>query len=301
VKEISLFFRLSRPLFLVAVFVLYALGAGIAHYLGINIDWSAYFLGQAWVSLLQLSTTYLNEYYNSPADQVNPNRTFLTGGSNALGEGKLSPRIALISALTCLAILASLTVVIIANQNPSLLIYLIMGIAFLGAFFYSSPPLKLEASGYGELVVSVLVAFLVPAFAFVLQAGSFHRLLAMTSFPLVALHLAMLLVFELPDFATDIKFEKRTMLVRMGWQNGMVLHNILVLSAYLLLLLARIYGYPGFAVLAGMLTLPIGIYQVWQMRNIANGAKPNWTLITTGASALFVSAAYLLAFSFWTN
>jgi 1,4-dihydroxy-2-naphthoate octaprenyltransferase len=280
---------------------LYALGAGVAHYLGVIIDWQTYMLGQIWVSLLQLSTQYLNEYYNEPADRENPNRTYLTGGSNALGPGKLPRRVALMAALTCLAFLASMTVVLISRSNLSPQAYLIMGLAFIGAFFYSTPPIRLEASGYGELSTSVIVAFMVPAYAFVLQAGELHRLIAMTAFPLTALHMAMLLAFDLPDYAIDAKFEKRTLMVRLGWQNGMTFHNVLILSAFLMLLLASSFGYPRFALLAGMLPLPVGLFQIWQMRNIANGVKPNWNALTIGALALFASMAYLLAFAFWTN
>ena len=300
-KNIKLFIKLSRPLFLFAVAILYALGVGIAHYLGEKINWETYVLGQVWVSLLQLSTTYLNEYYNAWADRENPNRTYLTGGSNALGEGKLDPRFALISALTTLAFLASLTVVLAYRIQPPLETYFILILAFIGAFFYSTPPLRLEASGYGELIVSVIVAFLVPLFAFILQEGSLHRLIAMTTFPLVLLHIAMLIAFELPDYATDLKYEKRTLLIRLGWQNGMTLHNILIIFAFLLLLLARVFGYPRFALLAGLLSMPVGLFQIFQMRNIANGGKPNWNMLIIGAASLFVITAYLLAFTFWTN
>ena len=300
-KFILNYLRLSRPLFLFGVALLYALGVGIAHYLGVRISWDTYVIGQIWVSLLQLSATYFNEYFNAAADRTNPNRTYLTGGSDALGPGKIPPIVSLVSAMACLTVLASLTVILISKFNPPLVVYFIMTFAFLGALFYSTPPVRLESTGYGELIVSVLVAFFVPYFAFVLQEGSSHRLLAMTSFPLVTLHLSMLLAFEFPDYATDLKFDKRTLLVRIGWQNGMLLHNILILWSFLLLLLASVFGYPRFAVFVGMLPIPLGIFQIFQMRNIAKGAKPNWTMLTTGAAALFMLTAYLLAFTFWTN
>jgi 1,4-dihydroxy-2-naphthoate octaprenyltransferase len=300
-KTIQLFIKLSRPFFLLGVAVLYILGAGIAHYLGTTIDWNAYFLGQAWVLLLQLGAQYLNEYFNAAADQANPNRSVLTGGSGAIGPGQLPRRVALLAALTCLAGLASLTVILISVLKPPPEIYLILVLAFLVSFFYSTPPIKLEASGYGELTTTALVAFMVPSFAFILQTGQMHRLLAMSGFPLAALMMAMLLAFELPDYATDLKFGKSTLMVRLGWQNGMSMHNILILSAYLVLLLASLFNYPWFATVAGLLTLPMGIFQLWQMRSIANGAKPNWNLLTIGALALFGSMAYFVAYAFWTH
>jgi len=300
-RSLLLFIRLSRPLFLAGTAVIYALGVGIAHYLGVPLDWGVYALGQAWVFLLQLSTQYFNEYYDSLADQENNNRTFITGGSDTLGEGKLPRRVALMAALTCLAFLASLTVVLIARANPSPATYLIMGLAFLGSFFYSTPPVRLEATGYGELTTSFMIAFLLPAFAYLLQAGELNRLVAMSAFPLFALHMAMLLAFELPDYPNDLKFDKRTIMVRLGWERGVMLHNIMILSAFLLLLLAGAFGYPWFALLSGLLSLPIGLFQFWQMRSIAHGAPVNWNGLTIGAAALFISMAYFIAFAFWTN
>ncbi|MBN2548946.1 MAG: prenyltransferase [Anaerolineales bacterium] len=300
-ESLRLFIRLTRPIFLLGAAMLYALGVGIAHYLGARVDLLVYLLGQAWVSLLQLSAQYLNEYFNAPADQNNPQRTFLTGGSGAIGPGKLDRQVALMAAYTCLAVLASLTVLIIARIKLGAPVYLIMALAFLGALFYSTPPIKLEGTGYGELVTSVLLAFMVPAFAFLLQEGELHRLVAMSAFPLTAMHLAMLLAFELPDYATDLKYGKRTLLVRIGWQNGMLMHNLLILSAFLLLGAASLFGYPSFAMWSGLLALPIGLVQIWQMRRVADGAKPNWNALTVIALTSFSLMVYLITFSFWIN
>lgn len=300
-ETIRLFVRLSRPLFLVGAALLYALGAGIAHYLGVRINWDLYISGQLWATLLQLSTHYLNEYYDAPGDQKNENRTPLSGGSGAIGPGKLPRQVALIAGLSCLAVLASFTVLFIAWIQPSDLVYLIMVLGFLGAFFYSVPPIKLEASGYGELTTTVLLTFLLPAFSYSLQTGELHRLVAMTAFPLAALHLAMFLAYQLPDYLADVKSDKKTLMVLVGWQAGMALHNILILSAYLLLILAATFGYPWFATWPALLTLPIGIFQIIQMRRIASGSKPQWNFLVIGALALFGLTAYLITFSFWIN
>jgi 1,4-dihydroxy-2-naphthoate octaprenyltransferase len=232
---------------------------------------------------------------------VNPNRTLLTGGSGALGPGKLPRRVALMAATVCLALLASFTVLLMATGALTPVSYTIMALAFLGAFFYSTPPVHLEASGYGELTSSVLVGLMVPGFAFALQEGELHRLIAMVGFPLVASHLAMLVAFSLPDYSNDEKFEKRTLLVRMGWQTAMFLHNVMILAAFVVLLGARAFGFPTFAAVAGLLSLPVGLFQIWQMNRIANGAPVRWNVLTIGAAAQFILLAYMLAFAFWTN
>ena len=300
-RSIRLLFILSRPLFLFGGVLVYALGAGIARYLGAPIDWGLYILGQIYVTTMQLSAHYLNEYYDSPVDRDNPNRTPFSGGSGAVGEGKLSRETVMWASLTTLTILASLTVVLVKVAAVSPLLITIVVLAFLASFFYSVPPVRLAYSGYGELTTSILVANLVPIFAFVLQYQELHRLLAMSTFPLTSLHLAMMITFEFPDYFNDIKHDKLTLLVRVGWQRGMILHNILILSAFLLLGLGATFGLPLAIVLPALIPLPLGLLQIWQMRRIDAGAKPNWTTMGFTAVVLFASVAYLLAFTFWTR
>jgi len=207
----------------------------------------------------------------------------------------------LLSAVACLTITASFTVLLLRDASPSSATVLIMALSFLGAFFYSVPPVRLAGTGYGELSTSILVANFLPAFALLLQTGDLHRLVAMSTFPLTSVHLAMMLAFELPDYATDLKNEKRTLLVRLGWQNGMSLHNALIASAYLLLVLAVSFGMPFMIALPVLLTFPLGLLQIWQMRRIARGIRPNWNAITITPVALFVLMTYLLSYTYWTR
>jgi 1,4-dihydroxy-2-naphthoate octaprenyltransferase len=300
-KNLLLFIRLSRPLFLLGGVLMYALGGGIVHYLGVSLDWTVYWLGQAWVTMLQLSAQYLNEYFDAEQDRQNTNRTPFSGGSGALGPEGLPRRTALLAAYGCLAVAASLTVLIISQNKASAATVTIMSLGFIGAIFYSVPPIRLSTTGYGELTVSIMVANLVPAFAFLLQTNELHRLLAMSTFPLVLIHLAMMLAFELPDYAADIRAEKRTLMVRMGWERGMSLHNLLILCTYLTLGAAVLFGLDFFIALPALLTFPLGLLQIWQMRRIAEGATPNWAALTLTGVALVAVMGYLLAFAFWTR
>lgn len=296
-----LFVRLSRPVFLIGAVLIYALGVGIARYLGYTIDWGLYILGQAWVTSLQLATHYLNEYFDSPADARNTNRTFFSGGSGTLGEDGLPREVALWGGVVSLTAATSFTAMLMRADGFSPSLVIVMGLIFLGAFFYSVPPVRLVASGYGELTTSIVVAVLVPALAFLLQVGELHRLVAMTTTPLVFLHLAMMLAFELPDYAIDLKFDKLTLMVRLGWERGMTLHNLLILSAFVLLALALIFGLPTAVALPAFLILPLGLFQIWYMTRIAAGAKPHWNILGLMAVLLFGLTAYMLAFAFWTR
>lgn len=300
-RTLWLLIRLSRPHFLLGGFLMYGLGACIALYLGKSVDLSVYLLGQAWGTMLQLSTHYLNEYFDAPADSDNTNRTFFTGGSGAIGPGKLPRATAFWAGVVCLATTATLTVMLIRTASPSPATLFIMALIFLGAFLYSVPPVRLESSGYGELTTSILVANLVPAFSLLLQTGDLTRLLAMATFPLTPLHIAMLLAFELPDYANDVKHGKRTLLVRLGWQLGMRLHNILILVSFLLLGLAILQGLPSRIALPIFMVLPLGLLQIYVMYRIENGARPHWPSLTLTAILLFGLVASLLTYSFFIH
>jgi 1,4-dihydroxy-2-naphthoate octaprenyltransferase len=123
----------------------------------------------------------------------------------------------------------------------------------------------------------------------------------MTTFPLTALHLAMVIIFGLPDFAQDLKLQKLTLLARMGWREGMTFHNILILVAYLLLGLAATFGLPPLIAIPAILTLPLGLLQIWQLSRIAAGSKPNWVTLRLTAMTIFIATTYLLTYAFWTR
>jgi len=298
-NSFRLFVKLSRPLPIVGGWLTFSLGTGIARYLGAPVDWGVYLLGQGWVTLLQLSTHYLGSYFAHPADATNERRTPFSERSDALGPGKLPRNFALWAGISCLSIAASLTVLLLSITGVTPAVYLMMALIFLGVLSYSIPPLKLASSGYGELLISILIANLVPALAYLLQAGVWSRLLPMTTFPLLLLHLAMMLAFEFPDYATDSKYQKSTLLVRIGWQRGMLLHNLLLLGSFALLGVAWALGLPTPIVLPALIVLPVAAFQVWMMSRIENGAPPNWLIFTVAAAAIFGLTAYLLAYSFW--
>jgi 1,4-dihydroxy-2-naphthoate polyprenyltransferase len=301
VQKITLFLQLSRPVYLIAAALTYALGVGIARYLGYPVDLGLYILGQAWVIFMQLSTHYIDEYFEAPKYVNKPHQTLFSTRSGAIGPGKLTRNTALIAAATCLSITASLTVLLLQFLPVSPLLVFLLFLIFFCAIFYSLPPFDLASSGYGELIYSILVANLIPAFALFIQLGDLHRLLIMTTFPLTFMHMAMMISLDFPDYATNLKYEKITMLVRLGWQNGMLFHNLLILTAYLLLGMAMTFGLHPAIGLPPFLSLPLALLLIWVMRRIAAGSKPNWKAITFGIVALFISTTYLLAFSFWTR
>lgn len=300
-QDIRLFIRLTRPVSLLVGTLLYVLGAGIARYLGTGIDWNVLFVGLLWLLMLQLSTHFLFDYFIDPQTRIRDYKSVFKAGSGALGPGKLPRPVALWGSLVFLTIAASFTVLLLQSANMSPATIAILVLLVLGVFVYTTPPMRVASSGYGELLLSIFLAIAFPAWAFLLQVGDFHRLLPMSSFPLAALFLAMVITFDLQDFAKDVKYENKTLLVRMGWRDGMILHNLLILSAYLLIILAILFGLPPAIGLPAMIPLPLAALQIWTITRISAGAKPNWRTLQLTGLTLFVATTYLFTYAFWTR
>ena len=301
-QKLRYFLRLTRPIYLLSVVLLYFLGSGITRYLGYVVRWDLFWLGLLWLVPLQLSAHFLNDYFlMGPIPVDEPVPPSFSRGTGVLGPGKLSRQVALWAALVALTVTASFSVLLLRNLDFSFPLFIVMLSLIVGVLVYTLPPWRLAASGYGELLVSILVANMVPAFSFFVQVDEVHRFLAMTTFPLTAVHLAMVIIFSLPEFANDIKYENLTLLTRMGWREGMTLHNLLILSAYLLLGLAAFFGFPPRIAIPAILTLPLGLLQIWQITRIAAGGNPNWPSLRLTAMSLFLATSYLLSYAFWTR
>jgi 1,4-dihydroxy-2-naphthoate octaprenyltransferase len=282
--------RLARFSYLLPLFwgvLLYSLGVGIAHYLGIPIDYGKYTLGQIWIILIQLSSMYLNQYFETSKNtrkmnlkEIPHNRSFT-------------------ASIVVLTVTASATVLLIRYGDLVPATLLVMALAFLGAFFYATPPIRLRNSPYGELINAILLSNLVPALAFTLQTDELHRMLAMSTFPLTPLYLALAISSEYPHYGNDLINKKQTILTRLGWENGMRLHNMLIITAFLLLALAVVFGMPFRNALPVFFVIPLGFFQIWYLGHIASGASPNWKALTVLGVLLYGTPAYLLSFTFW--
>lgn len=266
----------------------------MADYLGASIRLSTYLMGQAIVTSLQLMTHYLNEYYDVEGDVANPHRTWFSGGSGALGgEDGLPTRFALQAGFVAMIIGALLAGFMIATGMMSLAPIFILLLGSTGSLLYSVPPVRLVSSGYGEFTTAVVVAGLVPAFAFSLQTGDVDIRLVLTTFPLVAVTFAMLLVFELPDYGTDVAVGKQTLMVRIGWRRAMWMHDIALGLAFLEFGLAYVMGVPWRVVVGSLIALPLAAVQVYTLWRIRRGYPPKWRILTASAIGVLGLLAYL--------
>ena len=222
--------RSLRPLLLLLASLNYLLGLAAADYLGIQLRSGATWLGLAWVLLLQATTGILTDAFRPLAEHAHPEES---AGERLVRRNRL-----VFTAAILLTALAGITIALLRDHEmtPPALAVGAVGVALLLA--YTVPPARLVYSGFGELIQSVMLAWLPASFAFLLQSGEYHRLIGFATFALVLMGLAWLLALDFPGFATDQKHGRRTLLLRIGWERAVPLHHAVLLAAYSLLLLS---------------------------------------------------------------
>ncbi len=287
-----------RPVHLVTALALYLLGAGLSHYLGARFDPGVFLLGMIWLVLLLEGVFFLGDYFQTPFQAaVFP----LQGvGEAARNERQFQPDVILLyTALGLLCGTAALTAVLVFNKLLDPAVFGLMAIYFLLLGLLILPGLNLCDSGIGEFATSLGLVVFPPALAFLPQYGSFHLYLMLSVFPLFPLHLALVLSLKLRSYAADIQKEQRTLLVRIGWKKGIFLHNLLVLSGFLLFGSAILFGLPLRIVGPVFIALLPASYLVWYYSRLEGGAPVRWPLIISLAVVAFSLPVYLLSFAAW--
>ncbi len=277
-------FQISQPILFLAGIGQFFLGAGIAKYLGQTIDWGIFALGLAWVLSMQWVSHLLVDYFETPKTDKGK---------------KLSAESKRIFIGTGLSFVALFLIFIMRSGNFNFSVGIVIFMLFFIGFFYVIRPFRLIYSGFGELSLAVVFGNLIPSFSYLLQDGEMNRLVMILSFPLVFLFLSMILAIEFPNYARDIKNNRSTILVRLGWENGMFLHNTFVLVAFVILGLAGVFGLPSAIVFPAFLPFPLALLQLWHMRQIILGGKPNWRFLQLNAVGMVVLMSYILTYIFW--
>jgi 1,4-dihydroxy-2-naphthoate octaprenyltransferase len=282
--------RLLRPLHLLLAALTYSFGASLADYLGEPSHPVTFWLGLAVTLLLQITTNVLPEVYRPYNESVLGNET--TKDKFTLRNNAMYTSLATLASIAVLAYILHNT-----KQFPlSSFYYLIFALLLL--LIYAIPPFRLVNRGFGEILLAVQLAYIYPSFAFTLQTGETHPFLALT-IPLTFLAFAYFIVLDFQAFGQDQKYERLTFLTRLGWQRVVPLHHIFVLFAYIFLLAMPAFNLTINLIAPAFLTLPFALYQIYQLRNIALGAKPNWILLTVTALAVFGLTTYFLTLTFW--
>ena len=291
-SHFRLFLRLSRLPLLVASSGLYALGLAIVDYLGFPVIGEPAVVGWLVILLIQLMAHYLIAMQDWPSRRPvpPPEDTQETGSSPA---PTLSKQVVLMAAIVSGGLAGLLLTAQGISAPPPPLAWLILALLFAIALTYALPPIRLRFSGYGEVITSLALCLLVPSYAFALQTGETHRLILISTTPLVGLFFALQLALQLESYASDQASQRRTLMIRLGWSTGMRLHDASLAAAALAYVLAFLQGVPWRTSLGALIVLPLLLFQIWQMGRVRAGHPPAWRLIRWNAIALFGLGIYL--------
>ena len=282
--------RLSHPLHLFLAALTYFLGASIANYLGKPFRMDSFWLGLVAVLLAQASMNMLAEVfrpYNEPilAEETRKDRLLLRNN-------------ALYVSIASLTANAAIAILLYHNGHLSVTAFFFLLFSLILILAYSIPPFRFINRGFGEFVLAAHLGYIIPSIAYILQTGETHRFLLIT-IPLTILAFAYFIVVDFTSFASDTKYNRSTLLTRLGWERAVPLHHLFILLAYLFFLASPVFGLSLSLFWPAFLTLPFALFQIFQLRNISLGAPTNWILLTLTALSVFGLTAYFLSLTFW--
>ncbi len=102
------------------------------------------------------------------------------------------------------------------------------------------------------------------------------------------------LLFE--QYEKDLKSNERSMLIIIGWDNGIKIQNISLFLSYLVFFL---YFYRNGSLginLPVLITAIIGVFSMYLLNRMVRGMKPHWQIIKATAFLHFFAVCYLLVF-----
>ncbi len=292
-------FKLSRPLHLLLAALTYILGASIPAYLGKPLQPVTFGLGLAGVLLAQWSMVLLGEVFR-------PHNEPLVEGETPQQKETLRNNMLYIS-VAALTVNVFIIYLLYINQIlvfPSLRepqggAFLFLLLSILLVLAYSIPPIRLLNRGFGELTLAVHIAYVIPSISLLLQAKENHRLLMFVIIPLTALALAYFLILNFVSFPSDQKYQRATLLRSLTWERAVPLHHSLIVFAYFIFAISPLLGFSFSIIWPAFLTLPFAVLQIIFLHHISLGGKPNWTLLTVTALAVFGLTTYFLTLTFW--
>ena len=289
-----------RPIHILSTMGLFMLGTGISRYLGERIDITPFFLGLIWLIFLQQGFFFLGDYFQTPFDRgLYSKMPFDSPRGNQIQEKK--DEVLLYISVAAFSTAAIISILLGLQNWIDLTVISLMVITFLGFILLVVPGLSLDNSGVGEIVTSITLLLCPPALGFLIQFGEFHPFFVYGILPLFPLHLALIILLRLISYREDLQRGRKNLLIKIGWVRAVFLHNLLVLSGFLLFGISLLFGFPSRMIGFVFLVLPAAFYLIWYLSRLEHGAPVRWPLITLLSLTVYFLPLYLICFSSWVN
>jgi 1,4-dihydroxy-2-naphthoate octaprenyltransferase len=256
---LKVWWRMTRPVFLILTAVACLLGTAIAASCGCGLD-IPLALGATVVAVMAHALgNVLNDLYDARngADAANAQGVFpFTGGSRLIQNGTVTEKHTADLAKALLVLLIPAGLLIAVQAGPGILLLGAAGL--LLAWAYSAPPLQLMTRGLGEFAVA-LAWFGVVVGADYVQRRHFFLIPASVGLGFALMVAALLVINGVPDAQADARVGKRTLVVRLGFRGATVLYGVLVLAAHAWLAISVWLLIPPVPALWGLVSLPLSL------------------------------------------
>jgi 1,4-dihydroxy-2-naphthoate polyprenyltransferase len=242
-----------RPKTLTAALVPVSVGTGLALGMGVG-RWLPAFAALLGALLIQIGTNLTNDYYDFKKGADTAERL---GPVRVTQSGLISPRTVLAGALGCfaLAILTGIYLVWVGGW-PIVAIGLT---SVLCGYAYTGGPLPLAYHGLGDVFVFVFFGLVAVTGTYYVQALTVSPAAWWASIPVGALGTALLVVNNLRDAHTDVKANKRTLVVRLGTGAGKAEYLVLLVASFATPFILYGLGLASVWVFLALLSLPLAV------------------------------------------
>lgn len=289
-----------QPQFLLPGSAAVVLGSALGFGVSGNFDHVLALLALVSIVFLNAGSNMINDYYDhlSGNDWINKNTTTFSGGSRYIQKGIVSPVAMLAAGLICLAIGSCLGIAIVALTKSWFI--LILGLAgVLGGFFWTARPLQICYRFIGEPFIFLLFGLLPVYGAYYLQTRSIDILPLLPASLLGVLISMVLLINTFADSKADASVNKRTLVVRYGFEKSILVYRTFIVITYLIaaamMLFSRELFWGG---LFYFFTLPIAA-AAFKFANVKNLSKRGYclpnkiTIFYHSFSSILMSAGFI--------
>jgi 1,4-dihydroxy-2-naphthoate octaprenyltransferase len=243
----------ARPKTLTAALVPVAVGTSLAFAAGVG-RWLPALAALVGAVFIQVGTNLTNDYYDFKKGADTAERL---GPVRVTQSGLIAPGTVLAAALGCfgLAFLTG-TYLVWVGGWPIVAIGLA---SLLAGYAYTGGPYPLAYHGLGDIFVLGFFGFVAVTGTYYVQAGEVSPAAWWASVPVGAIGTGLLVVNNLRDASTDVKANKRTLVVRWGTGAGKAEYVLLLVAAYLTPLFLWGLGLKGPWVLLPLVSAPLAV------------------------------------------
>lgn len=284
----QLIFKSIRIHYLLYGLLMYVLGICIAFYVNTQIDWINVLLGYLAILLLQTVEGLIGLTNAKPV--LKQDRKDMTNMQTLL----------VIIAFMMMA-LAFLLVSLILRGGLTGAGWVFLLITGLICILRPSPVLSGKSVVFREVIDAVSVVGIIPSFAFNIISGELHSFLIFINLPLFFIFLGTQIALTYPQYSKELTTNTPSLLIQIGWQRGIFLHDILITIGFLSLGISGLIGLPWALLWPTMVVSLIGIFEIILLHRIGEGEKPNWKLLKLVAHGLFGLSTYTMIFSLLIN